>query len=308
MIRFTMPEAGLPLEERKALLRKQFDDFLKAEALEEILSVIGTDRSRLAEEYGGRRKPSGGIMEAQDMTGMPELAEIRARLFLLFRELGFFDIGAPRRGDHTRLLIYGGALGACYDRTFYSASLLSERTGTVDALTCYRPINPVERNRKDIDPAADTEAGALAEAMETAFGLGGGAWEESFSGDRNLNAIACRRTYRGGPEAPVFRVFAAPSSEPRLRRADTGDCIAYYLQQAGVGEGDSLLAVTSRRFCNRQFVQTAYELIRRGCPVDFDIVGCHRAGVAPTAESCDPLQYLQELIGILDWIERFRLL
>ena len=311
------------MEEKKALLQEQFDAFLQADALEEILSVIGTDRSHLAEKYGGRRKASGGIMEAQDIAAMPELAEVREQLFPLFGELGSFDIGSPCRGDHNRLLIYGGALGACFDRTLYSVPFLTERTGSVDALTCYRPINPVERIRTRSISSAETEAGAMTEAMEKTYELSDGTWEESFSGDRNLNAVTCRKTYRGGtcriskgddpgtvncedPRAPVYRVFMAPSSEPRLRRADTGDCIAYYLQLTGPKEGDSFLAVTNRRFCNRQFIQTAYQLIQKDCPVDFDIVGCHRGGIAPTADTYDPLQYLQDLIGILDWIERFR--
>lgn len=43
MIRFTMPEAVLAQEKRKALLKEQFDAFLQADALRELLSVIGTD-------------------------------------------------------------------------------------------------------------------------------------------------------------------------------------------------------------------------------------------------------------------------
>jgi|GEM_PF-911973 len=315
MIRFIMPEAALPLEEKKTLLQEQFDTFLQADALEDILSVIDIDRGHLAEKYDGRHMASGSIIESQDMAEMSELENIRERLFPLFKELGSFDIGDTCRGDHNRLVIYGGALGACFDRTNYSVRFLTERTVSIDALTCYRPINPVERDRTESVSDADTEAGAMTEALEKVYGLSGGTWEDSFSGDRNLNAIACRRIYRGGTcgtasredaGAPVYRVFSAPSLEPELRRADTGDCIDYYIQQASVEDGDSILAVTNRRFCNRQFIQTAYQLIKNDQRIDFDIVGCHRRGIAPTADTYDPLQYLQDLIGTLDWIKRFR--
>ena len=306
MIRFTMPEAVLAQEKRKALLKEQFDAFLQADALRELLSVIGTDPVSLPGKYGKRKKSSGGVMETQDLTGMDELTHCREQLFPLFRELGFIDINAPFRGDHTRMLLYGGSLGACFDRARHSALFLTDQTESVDALTCYRPINPVECGRKDIASMADTEFGALTEAMAESYGLKDGAWEDTFSGDRNLNAIACCRIYRGETGGPSFRVFAAPSSEPQIRRADTGDCIAYYLQQTVPQEGDSLLAVTNSRYCNRQFIQTAYQLILSGCRADFDIIGCHPKGRAATADTYDPLQYLQDLIGMLDWIEKFR--
>ena len=75
MIRFIMPEAALPLEEKKALLQEQFDTFLQADALEDILSVIDIDRGHLAEKYDGRRMTSGSIIEIQDIAEMSELEE-----------------------------------------------------------------------------------------------------------------------------------------------------------------------------------------------------------------------------------------
>lgn len=305
MIRFTMPEGAMPQEDRKALLKEQLDGFLRADALRELLSVIGADQSSLPQMYGKRRKPSGGVMETQDMQRMPELEKHRDTLYPLFRELGFIDINTPRRRDHTRLLIYGGALGTCFDRTRCSARLLTERTVSVDALTCYRPINPVERTRSGTSSMADTEFGALTEAFRTVYGLDPSAWEDTFIGDRNLNSIACRRTYGYDTGNRAYRLFAAPSSQPQLRRADTGDCLSYYLRQDFPDETDSLLAITSNRYCNRQFIQTAYQLIHSGCRADFDIIGCLPDNCVSTADNYDPLQYLQDLIGILDWIERF---
>ena len=125
-------------------------------------------------------------------------------------------------------------------------------------------------------------------------------WEDSFHGDRNLNSISCIRTC--GP----YRLFAASSSEPEIRRADTGDCLCFYIDKTSPDEGESLLAITSNRYCNRQFVQTAYQLIRKGCRADFDVIGCRDDEHIQTADEYDPLQYIQNLIGTLDWIERFR--
>ena len=39
------------------------------------------------------------------------------------------------------------------------------------------------------------------------------------------------------------RILAAPSSEPELRRADTGDTLSFYLQHTDLQPGERLLAV-----------------------------------------------------------------
>ena len=70
--------------------------------------------------------------------------------------------------------------------------------------------------------------------------------------------------------------------------------------------GESLLAVTSNRYCNRQFIQTAYQLIKNGCDADFDIIGCHPDDEIETESEYDPLQYIQDLIGVIDWAGKFR--
>ena len=239
-------------------------------------------------------------METQDMDPMPRLEDKRSRLYSLFRELGAIDINKPLGQDHSRILIYGGAIGTCFDRTGYGSKFLTPDTISVDALTCYRPINPVERKKSGSRSMADTEFGALTEAFEQVYGIDSSDWQDRFHGDRNLNSISCIR------EKDRYRLFAAPSSEPELRRADTGDCLCYYLEQTSPDEKDSLLAITSNRYCNRQFVQTAYQLISRGCRSDFDVIGCHDDEHIHGVEDYDPLQYIQDLIGTIDWIHRFR--
>lgn len=304
MIRFYMPGGDLSAAERREQLNKQFDAFLRSEAFAEILSVTGTDAEGLARIYGARRKASGGIMETQDMEASPELEEHREILYPLFQELGFIDINEPldmAEGCPTRIVILGGALGTCFDRIGYSRQYVTAGTASVDALTCYRPINPVERRREDIVSSADTEFGAMGEAMEQVYGLKGKEWTERFSGDRNLNSISCIRAYDSGR----YRLFSAPSQEPDRRRADTGDCLCFYLDETRPGGEDSILAITSNRYCNRQFIQMAYEMIGRDCPAHLDVIGCRRGETLHSVEDYDPLQYMQDLIGILDWIERF---
>ena len=301
-----MPRAGTPLEEKKRMLKDQFDGFLRSDALGELLSLLETDIERLPEDYSGRKKVSGGIMETQDMRAMPELEPLRHKLYPLFDEMGAFRINSPVKDSNTSILIYGGALGACFDRTGYGAQFVTAKTTSVDALTCYRPINPVERKKSGSASMADTEFGALTEAFEKVFGLSSSGWDDSFHGDRNLNSISCCRMHEQDSTTTAYRIYAAPSSDPEIRRADTGDCLSFYLKNTHPGEEESLLTITNNRYCNRQFIQTAYELIVGGCDADFDIVGCHPDEKIIGVEKYDPMQYLQDLIGVLDWIEKFR--
>ena len=53
--------------------------------------------------------------------------------------------------------------------------------------------------------------------------------------------------------------FAAHPKE----RADTADSLGFYVENAGVLPGESLLAVTSNRYCNRQFLQLAHYMVQR---------------------------------------------
>lgn len=305
MIRFFMPDGAVTKSEKKRQLEEQFNAFVESEALQKLLSILDTDLEELPRVYGKRQKVSGGVMETQDMKAMPELEKHRYELYPLLQELGFIDINTPRKANHSRLMILGGALGACFDRTRYAARFLTPEIRYVDALTCYRPINPVERAKAGSTSMMDTEFGILTEAMSEVYGLDGSGWNDDFSGDRNLNSISCCRRFEG-EAACDFRLFAAPSSQPQLKRADTGDCLCHYLEQAAPDETDSILAVTSNRYCNRQFLQIAWELIKSGCRADFDIIGCRTGASIDGVESYDPLQYLQDLISILDWIERFK--
>ena len=46
-------------------------------------------------------------------------------------------------------------------------------------------------------------------------------------------------------------------------------------------------------------------MIKNDLAVDLDVVGCIPDEQVATMQTYDPFQYLQDLIGILDWIEKF---
>ena len=304
MFRFIMPDPSLPTPALLESLRMQFEAFLRSAALQELFAVLKTDRRTLGEVYGGRAAAGGGVRETQELRPLEELEQYREALYPLFRELGLVDINRPLCKDYSRILVLGGSLSACHSRTAAAAGWVTPSVRCVDGLSCYRPINPVERRASAFQSSSDTEFGVLSDAFASVFGLSGQP-EDQFHGDRNLNRISCVRTFAGAGEECSFRVFAAPSTQPEERRADTGDTLRFYLLQTPPAPSESLLAVTNNRHCNGQFLQMAYDLYRAGCPVRLDVIGCFSDQDVTRVDQYDPYLYLQELIRILDWIERF---
>lgn len=303
MYRFTMPASGLSFSEQTADLRLQFDDFTKSGALQDILDLLKVDRDSLAEVYDGRRGESGRILETQVMGSSDALEPLRHELYPLLRELGFFDICRPLDPSHSRIVVLAGSLNACNVRTDYAAGYMDESTESVDGLACYRPVNPAERKASSYASLADTEFGVMSEAFMRVFGPDG--FSDEFAGDRNLNSISCIRRFDDDAGECSRAIYAAPSLEPDRRRADTGDTLDFYLDRSGVSSGDSLLFITSNRYCNRQFVQLAYRMKKAGRYINFDIIGTTPESDILAADRYDPFQYIQDLIAILDWIRRF---
>ena len=317
MFRFIMPEKTIPAKERSFLLKTQMNDFLKQEALAELFSLLHTNRERIGNDYNGRAGAGGSVRETQVMEPSGALKPLQKQLYPLFAELGFFHINKPLAAEHSRLLILGGALNVCFTRTQFAVQWLTPSTRSVDGLSCYRPINPKERKMSAFCSSHETEFGVLADAFSSTFQLSAGGFQDHFEGDRNLNRISCVRKYAGQKKGCAFCLYAAPSTQPELRRADTGDTFSFYLKESGIQakpdagccdhQQESLLAITNNRYCNRQFLQLACYLLENNLPLDLDVIGCIPDSEIVTAETYDPFQYLQDLISILDWIGRLGL-
>ena len=306
MIRFSMPSPGYEREDCINALKDQFEGFLNASALQALFSILGVDAVSIRRVYDGRRKSGGRTLETQELEPLAALEQYRDDLYPLFSELGSFHINKPLSADYTRIIVLGGSLRACNTRTEYAKLFFTDRIRSVDALTAFRPINPVERSASSHTSGAETECGVLTEAFMRVFGLA--KYEDQFTGDRNLNRISCVRTFSdsGTGGQCTCGIYAAPSSEPSERRADTGDTLSFYMGKADLTDQDRLLFITDNRYCNRQFLQLAYQILMSGSHISFDIIGCSPDDSIPSKTAYDPFQYIQDLIGILDWIHRFR--
>ncbi len=306
-----MPEKPEDPREKLRILKTQIDDLLNSEALNDIFDLLDVDKKSIVQRFNKRSMDGNAVREVQTLPPLTVSESVRNDLFPCFKELGFIDINRPLNKTPDRILILGGSLKACFDRTAAAAGMISDRTLSIDGLSCYRPINPVERVAASFSSACETEFGAMSEAFIRFFGTDSCRWKEDFHGDRNLNRISCIRTLNGVSENHIFRIFAAPSEEPGLRRADTGDTLVHYLQSASPGPDETLLGVTGNRYCNRQFLQLAFvtmSLWKKGhpVPVRIDVTGCNSDDRTDTVETYDPGHYLQELIALLDWADRLQ--
>ena len=299
-----MPDPELPRTELLQQLRVQFEAFLCSDALREIFALLKVDRSAFSRIFNSRLLPDGRICETQELEPLTTLDRHREKLYPLLEELGFLTINKPLTQDHSHIVVLGGSLEACYARTKAAANWMTPAVRFADGLACYRPLHPKERTKEVSFSSCETEFGAMSESFTSVFALPL-EWNDDFCGDRNLNTISCIRVYSDTEDGRLYRVFAAPSTQPELRRADTGDSFLFYLQQTNLLSSDSLLVLTNNRYCNRQFLQLVFLMMKRETPIRFDIIGCTPDERVISCERYDALQFFQDLIGILDWIEIF---
>lgn len=300
-----MPDSSLSREDKAADLNNQFASFMESDALSGICSLLGCTPDSLGTIFGARKTVNGKVVEEQAIKSRSDLEEFRYELYPLLRELGALDISEPLNDDCSRIIILGGSLNACNIRALRAPSLVNGKTISIDGIACYRPVNPAERASSKFSSSCETEFGVMAEAVSNAFGLDPLKYEDDFASDRNLNSVSCVRTFHDAPYGRMYRVFAAPSTEPHLRRADTFDSLDYYLSRQPLSSSEKLLFITGNRYCNRQFIQLASKMLSSGCRAVFDIIGCQSSRDIPSADQYDPTFFINDLAATIDWIKRF---
>ena len=290
--------------EQTADLKRQAAAFLNSEHLLKLYELLKTDSQHFSSDYDQRNSTAGRVKEAQEIKEQRNLETMRPQLCAIFEALGLFDVTEPERGDgNQHIIVPGASLNSCFLRTEKAASSLTDRTKSFTGLSCYRPISPKERNGAWKSCPAETEFGAMTSAFHQFLNLPLKDPEDAFCGDRNLNRISCIRRLKTGRDGFECAIFAAPSTEPELRRADTADTFRFWLEHMKLEEGDTLLVITDNAYCNRQFLQFAYYLLKEERPVGLDVVGCHVLEPSDR-EHLRISFFLQEVIALKNWCEK----
>ena len=260
MFRFTMPKTP-DIHRRVALLKDQCVAFMESPALAGVFDVLETDRATFLKDQ------KEGFIRVED-------SKKRTDLYPFLDELGFFRINKPLLAEYDHILVLGGRLNACFERTKGASRWIGEKTLTIDGLTTDRRIEDKEREVSAYQGSFETEDEALREAFSSVF----------------------------GKENNRCRLFVTPKRGTAGRRPDTGDTFVYYLERAGLKEGATLLGITNNRYCNRQFLQMAHLLLKNHINANLDVVGITRDENIVSPDSFDAAEFLKDLAGVLYWI------
>lgn len=179
-------------------------------------------------------------------------------------------------------------------RVRYTARLLADGgvgAGSVVGLGSFRVLDGRESPvAEQYAPDARHEIDLLAAMMDGEFHTTA-AWREAGVGDPEVDP-ARAESVRHNPGPPDLTVYAARSSAPDDRPANTADTYLQFARDAPVTAGQSLLLVTSSIYRPYQHMDAVRVLAGRGVVIE-------TVGVPPssTARPSDrpPSAYLQEI-------------
>ena len=217
------------------------------------------------------------------------------------RALGLVVSAPPRHRAYRHLLVLGGLAGACRDRTRHAARLIADgvRVDTVSMLGGFRPLTPAET---DLPGLADCryEIDVMALAARDCFPATAPE-HTTGSGDPTTGPNTAERV-TGYPAADTaVHVVAAPSRDPRHRRANTADTCRYWAEQVVAPEpGDTVLVVTSQIYVPFQHCDAVTDIgLRYRCAIE--TVGVAAAG-PPRPDRC--LQEIRSAIRSMRRLHR----
>jgi hypothetical protein len=219
--------------------------------------------------------------------------------------LGLVGARRPPARRYRHLLILGGLARTCLQRTEYAARLVDSGTVTVPevaALSSFRPLRPDEGLVPQL-AGCGYEVEAMEVGVRASFRATTMSGQSRSPGDITHESWAVR--VFEPDNGPRVQVFAAPSSEPATRRADTSDTYHFWAAEARPRPGERILVVTSPIYVPFQHAD-AVRLLGLPYRVGVDTVGFDPT-VATTpqpAQAGDTHRYLQEIRSAIRSLRR----
>ncbi|MCR4610548.1 MAG: hypothetical protein K5644_01485, partial [Lachnospiraceae bacterium] len=84
-------------------------------------------------------RKDGSVIEPQLIRDNKNLEQYRHEFYPLFDELNFFSKNKPAFSDYNRIVVLGGTLNACNERTKCAKRFVTDNTKMIEGLSCYRP-------------------------------------------------------------------------------------------------------------------------------------------------------------------------
>ncbi|MET4780601.1 hypothetical protein [Glaciihabitans sp. UYNi722] len=234
-------------------LRAVVDRWAAATALDELVaafggvvpSLTGSERLRWLDSFSAAHWDFRRGRE-RNLADAVALEPAQERLVLaLAPELGLADIHQPSRARYESVLMTGGMIRAGIVKPRFVAELLDAGLdiGTVTFLGGFRDFagDEIELARA-LGVRGDNEFDAMVAGMELAFGPLGEPEVEEFLGESS-NASWCEYSWQTG--STRLSVIAAPSSAPKVRRANTADTYRFWAEHRRANVDSSVLLVTT---------------------------------------------------------------
>lgn len=249
---------------------------------------------RFSQRWDTRKGVERNVAPSLDLSREQEATVLSAA-----EALGLMDSRPPRRTEYDHVLILGGLLRACVTRPAYAARLLASgavRAENLTALGGHRPFGGDEHELARLAgiPHVSEEFDALDAGTRAAFDLAEPVEVDGVTSDMPGGAW-CVKTYRGAGGL-VVRVAAAPSTEPRVRRANTADTYEWFARRlAKLDRGQRVLAVTTSIYVPAQQA-AALRMLALPYGVEVETVGLQPGEVVAALEQTfTPTHYLQEV-------------
>jgi hypothetical protein len=222
----------------------------------------------------------------------------RARLvYKAARDLGLLDSPAPTMVEPDYLVILGGLATGVEPRVRYAANLIergSVSASRVVALSSFRPLDTRETQAAvRYAPSARTELDLVAAMTGRTFGADSD-WTDITEGDPLADPARAQevRRWLGQPE---ITLYAARSSQPDQRPANTIDTYQQFALDVALDEGQELLVITSTIYRPYQHLDALRAPGRYGVTIETVSVPTRPDG----GPKHPPSAYLQELRSTL---------
>jgi hypothetical protein len=193
-------------------------------------------------------------------------------------ELGMINPPPPSQPSYDYLLILGGLATGVEPRVKYAAHLVAKGLVVkqqIAALGSFRILRPQELPISTrYAPAGKFEIDHLSAMMSEILGSGG-SWTESGGGDPNQNPALASRIQVSSIPGLELATYAAPSSDPSCRPANTADTYEFVAEAAEFEPGDRLLIVTSAIYLPYQHFDAVRTLSTYS--LDLETVGARRS-------------------------------
>ena len=221
--------------------------------------------------------------------------------------LGLADVEDPRHDRYDTVILTGGMVRAGIVKPRHVAWLMRQGL-QVDRVIFLGAFRPFAGDEAEVAAAlgvpGSNEVSAMSAGMRDAFGLEGPTMRESGGDPGDFASWSMERWERGGTR---FEVIAAPSPDPKRRRANTRDTYRFWIARERPAPGSRALVVTTPIYVPYQGALAVEVLgLEAGLAVDTVGISAASSDLGDLTQQFRPSHHLQELRSAIGGMRSLR--